>query len=241
MAHLNSNAPLVKGIENDTGEIIMQDHRIEHHVRNHYKKLLYDEDIGIIKVKEIEDFQVLHPIFQAEDIHNALDDCNLEKGIGTDLCYGRIFKDRELGSILIDKVLKILNNPKSIPKYLSEGRLVLLSKNDSSFPKVNDTRPIVVEQFITKLMEKTVLTKLKKVNSVLTAKRDYQAGFTDGKSTTQNIAKLLLITTAQKSNTKGNKGFFFVDFKKAFDSCNRQILFQRLWNQTKSTEEKALV
>lgn len=207
---------------------------MEQHVRSHYQSLLYNKNIGEVRINEIEDFETPTHQFNAEDIHQAIEECNLEKGIGTDQLYGRIFKDKELGGLLIDKVLKIINNPDTLPQYLSEGRLVLLSKSDSSFPAINDTRPIVVEQFITKVIEKAIVAKLKKINSIITAKRDYQAGFTEGKSTAQNITKLLEIVTNQRYHTKGNKGFFFVDFKKAFDSCNRQLLFKLLWEKAES-------
>jgi hypothetical protein len=74
-------------------------------------------------------------------------------------------------------------------------------------------------------MEKAILTKLKEINSPITQARDYQKGFTEGASTINNITKILLITQGQKYHTKGHKGYFFCDFKKAFDSCSRNILY----------------
>jgi hypothetical protein len=90
-------------------------------------------------------------------------------------------------------------------------------------------------------MEKAVLEKLKQVNSIIVAPRSYQSGFTEKASTNTNITKLLLITSGQKHHTKGHKGFFFIDFQKAFDSCDRNLLYRRLWNQANSDEEFSLI
>ena len=95
---------------------------------------------------------------------------------------------------MIPQIAKFLNKPDTIPDYLSQGRLVLLSKTESSFPKINDTRPLVVETIITKIMEKAIMSKLKCIDAGFVRKREYQKGFTEGESTISNITKLLLIT-----------------------------------------------
>lgn len=90
-------------------------------------------------------------------------------------------------------------------------------------------------------MEKAILAKLKEIGSPITQARDYQKGFTEGASTINNITKILLITQGQNYYTKGHKGFFFGDYKKAFDSCSRKILFEELWKISASHKEKALI
>jgi hypothetical protein len=90
-------------------------------------------------------------------------------------------------------------------------------------------------------MEKAILEKLKKSNSSIAAPREYQSGFTEKASTNTNITKLLLITAGQKYHSKRNKGFFFVDFQKAFDSCDRNLLYEQLWNQASSHQEYSLI
>src|SRR5689334_7883987 len=44
----------------------------------------------------------------------------------------------------------------SLPAYLPEGRLVLLSKTGSSSAPVDDSRPIVVLSHISKILEKAL-------------------------------------------------------------------------------------
>ena len=52
-------------------------------------------------------------------------------------------------------------NEAKFPEYLSTGKLILLSKSETNFPKITDTRPLSIEPFLTKVIEKTLLNLLK--------------------------------------------------------------------------------
>lgn len=84
---------------------------------------------------------------------------NLSKGIGPDSFYGKFLENSKVRHNTIKQLLSFLNKG-SFPKYMSTGRLVLLSKTDSNFPKVSDTRPLVMESFLTKIAEKAMMKKL---------------------------------------------------------------------------------
>ena len=58
-------------------------------------------------------------------------------------------------------------NTGNFPAYFSQSKLIALSKTDTQYPKVNDIRPISIEPFITKLIEKTISNKLKKLDSII--------------------------------------------------------------------------
>lgn len=118
-----------------------------------------------------------------------------------------------------------MTNCAKFPDYLSRSKLVCLSKTNSSYPKLNDIRPISVESFITKLIEKVVNAELKKMDSILYQDMNYQRGFQAGESTLNNITNILEIFTKERSIRKKKMGVLAIDFQKAFDKIDRNTLF----------------
>ena len=65
-------------------------------------------------------------------------------------------------------------NSINLPEYLSDGRLILLSKSDQEYPEVDQTRPLVVTSHLLKIVEKTILDKLSnQLNSQILPKYSY--------------------------------------------------------------------
>ena len=55
----------------------------------------------------------------------------------------------------------MLNDPDTIPSYLTEGRLIPLSKNKGKdMASLKDIRPIVLRSHLAKILEKATLAKL---------------------------------------------------------------------------------
>jgi hypothetical protein len=68
----------------------------------------------------------------------------------------------------------------------------------------------------------------------------YQKGFQEGESTLNNITNVLRIFKQETRLKKKRMGVLLVDFKKAFDSIDRRILFSTMWDQAKSDKERSL-
>lgn len=68
-------------------------------------------------------------LFDLQDFYEGVKSCNFKKGVGTDGFNGQVLTDdrvREgVGKWLVDSL-----NRGIVPQYLSEGRLVLLSKKN---------------------------------------------------------------------------------------------------------------
>ena len=69
-------------------------------------------------------------------------------------------------------------------------KIILLSKENSDTPEVNNTRPIVILPSITKVFELSILENLKKIVYKQGFILNNQRGFTPNKSTTENIYDL---------------------------------------------------
>ena len=133
-----------------------------------------------------------------------------------------------------------MTNKAKFPSYMSRSKLICLSKTNSSYPKLNDIRPISIESFNTKLIEKVVNEELKSINSILYQKLDYQRGFQAGESTLNNIKNVVEIFTKERCIRKKKMGVLAVDFKKAFDKIDRNKLFKMMWNKALSNKERCL-
>ena len=109
------------------------------------------------------------------------------------------------------------------------GRLILISKDKSETPTIENTRPITILPAITKFFESTILHNLERITASDKFCKN-QRGFTKGKSTLDNIAEVLSIAKNIKSITTSKEGaaMVFFDFYKAYDSVPRDKLISKL-------------
>ena len=112
----------------------------------------------------IRDFNPVANTLTPEDIEEAIKGCNFKKGLGPDWFDGSCLKDDKIRANLVQNILR-MTQEKDLPKFLSEGRLVLFSKDKESMAQVDNTRPIVVLSHITKIIEKAIMIRLKKLGS----------------------------------------------------------------------------
>lgn len=150
---------------------------------------------------------------------------DLNKSCGDDFLYPQSLRNEHVKEAVIHSILNVLNSGRtSLPEFWKKTRLVLLSKSDSEYALVSETRPIAVQQTITRVFEKTLLQKLKALGMLQTGR--YQTGFKEGMSTHLHATTLLKsITDHQRRDTKNRKIYVFVDLKKAYDSVRRHQLF----------------
>jgi hypothetical protein len=115
-----------------------------------------------------------------EEIIEAIDLVNTTKACGTDLTFPEILKLTDVKVHLARYIEDILNQPEiKIPDYMRESRLVLLSKGNSCFAQIQNTRPIAVQNLIPRIIEKLIMMKC----DDLFETGNYQTGFKKGNST----------------------------------------------------------
>ena len=128
-------------------------------------------------------------MFNINDVLDAINNSNFNKGIGPDGFDGRCLQKNQQ---LKDKAALDLTtslNSGNLPPYLNIGRQVALSKNKTSEEAtIDDIRPIVIKSHLTKVLEKAILAKIKEIDSKILPTAAYQAGFKEGQSTLGNLA-----------------------------------------------------
>ena len=119
-----------------------------------------------------------------------------------------------------------------------QARLLPLNKVHPKTPSANQYRPIVISSPILKMAESYVKKKL------LTFCKDEiepeQVGFVKGFNINVNLYRLGNIIRQNQKKRRGRKKLYllFVDFKAAFDSVRRDLLYETLTNRNILTEQE---
>jgi hypothetical protein len=86
-------------------------------------------------------------------------------------------------------------------------------------------------------MEKAILTKINQCCPHLISSKIYQTGFKEGKSTAIHASRLL----AEVHGRKKRKFNLLIDLQKAYDSVDREILWELLDKRCKDDSERTIV
>ena len=104
------------------------------------------------------------------------------------------------------------------------SRLMLLNKGKELIPDITDLRPITIMGTMQKLIETSIVHHLKEAMSRTSP---FQFGFKPETGTEDAILRLNL-KIRQMVNNEEASGVLFIDFKKAFDSVKRFLLYAKL-------------
>ena len=140
---------------------------------------------------------------------------------------------------LVKKLKRVFSNYITqgyIPDYFMNARLVLISKDGTSYPPLDKTRPISILPAITKLFELSIFNDLSKITKS-SQFNCHQRGFVKGCSTSNNINDLLAFGSKHQKelySTKSKTAFVFFDLKNTYDLVPRDKLylkweFQHWW------------
>ena len=91
----------------------------------------------------------------------------------------------------------------------------------------------MVRSHIAKIMEKAILAKMNQEAPQLLASQIYQTGFKEGKSTAIHASRLL----QEVHGRKKRKFNLLIDLQKAYDSVDREILFDILRKRARNSRE----
>ena len=131
------------------------------------------------------------------------------------------------GEVSVEALYKLLNKiwrEEQIPDEWKKGLLVKLPKKGDT-THCQNWRGVTLLVSASKILSRIILDRIKStLDSLL---RDEQAGFRHERSCTDQIATLRIII---EQSLEWNSGLFlaFIDFEKAFDSVDREAMWQIL-------------
>ena len=164
-----------------------------------------------------------------ECTHNIVKTINTNKSSGIANLSSQILKDAF--SALVPELTFLLNlslttNFYVIPQAWKVAKVVPLPK-DGNLDSVNNWRPISLLPLPGKLLEKSVHTQLIEHLTLQHILDKNQGGFRKGFSTTSTIAKLTDDIYSAINNSELTLAVF-IDFKKAFDTLDHNILLLKM-------------
>ena len=169
------------------------------------------------------DMRFSHPI-TIEEVKEAV--CNVKRGkaCGVDGIPGEVIKTDAVIDFLF-KVLSVCYNTGRTPKQWGQGIINPIPKSSTSDPKdPMSYRGITLTSVVYKIdcsILKTRLTFWCESENMLV---DEQNGFRKGRSTIDHISTLTNIVETRKKR-KLSTYCAFIDFKKAYDTIDRNILW----------------
>nr|CAH8838906.1 unnamed protein product [Trichobilharzia regenti] len=134
--------------------------------------------------------------------------------------------DPETTTDMLTPLLQKVWKEGKVPTDWRKGYLVKLPKKGDLASLCKNWRGIMLLSTPSKILSRIILERLK--DALETELRPEQAGFRKGKSCTDQIATLRIIITEQSMEWQSNLYLNFIDFEKAFDSVDREVIWKLL-------------
>ena len=161
--------------------------------------------------------------FTLDEINEVIKTLENKKSPGLDNIPSMIWKDPNLTAVLLSICNDTLINMSPPSYWLKAGIVPVPKKGDLSSPK--NYRGISLMPIAAKIYNKLILNLLfPHLDPIL---RINQNGFRRGRSTLAQILSLRRVVEEIR-NSNREMALVFVDFRKAFDSINRDTLFEIL-------------
>lgn len=133
---------------------------------------------------------------------------------------------KQLVSPILCHIFNLVFKSGIFPQALKVAKIIPVHKKGDS-RNMNNYRPISILSFIDKILEKLLVTRLSRYLKKFNLLTPSQFGFREGLST--NIAIACLTDKIKSSIDRGNvAAAVFIDFSKAFDTIDHDILFIKL-------------
>ena len=157
------------------------------------------------------------------------------KAAGPDNIYAEHLKESEelLGNFWSELINKCMEM-KAIPELWRNALMIILYKGKGETGYLDSYKGVMLENTSFKVLIKILKTRL--TAEVARSKPECQFGFRKGRSTLQAVSNLTCLIEDTLRHTKRKYHVVFVDFKKAFDRINRQILIKKLGGLIGSTD-----
>ena len=173
------------------------------------------------------ELSVINDSFTKDEIERSIDSLKTNKAPGVDSIPSEIIKhSKNIISGTITDAFNYIIEKRQFPEIWSEGlRLPIFKAGERHMAE--NYRGITILPIMEKIFEVSVYRRLSFVNEAFGKIDENNGGFLEGRRTADNI--FVLHGLIQRQLLMGKSLFVcFVDFSKAFDLVNRNILFYKI-------------
>jgi hypothetical protein len=160
------------------------------------------------------------------DVDRGINKCAKDKAVGIDGIPEEWYKmDITNMKYKLRKIFVFCLDTGLVPDYWMKSKLILISKEVSGTPKVENTRPVSILPAITKIFEQAIIDNIEKIifDGWLS---DCQRGFVPGWNTQDNLENVL--SEYFRVRSEKNSVMVFVDLARAYDNVVRSKLLNLL-------------
>ena len=181
---------------------------------------------GLSEESRLE-LDVINSLFSKLEIEDAIDCLKNNKSPGADNIPAEFIKcSKDILSEPITEVLNYIIEKRDFPQCWAEGVRSTIYKGGNSILPEN-YRGITILPILEKVFEIAVYRRLSFVNEAFCKVDEHNGGFLNGRRTSDNL--FIITGLAQRQLLLGNTLYLcFIDFSKAFDLINRNILFYKI-------------
>lgn len=218
-------SPMPYGIKNKSGKLVIQSKEGIQVWQEYFKDLLNVEELEEEEEETEEVYQNVEPMVPnptIQEVENAIKELKNNKAPGEDSVPSELIKAG--GARLAKEIHKLILNiweKEVIPNEWKEAIVIPIHKKGDK-KECTNYRGISLLNCTYKVLSKILQKRLEEYTSNIIG--EHQAGFTRGRSTTDQI---FILKEAIAKYYEFNKSFLclFIDFSKAYDSISRR----RLW------------
>ena len=161
-----------------------------------------------------------------EEVEEAINSLNENKSPGQDRICPSVLKDNKIIQYLV-RIYQCCFTNEIVPKSWQTSVIQPIYKGSGHINNPDAYRGITIQSCITKAFCKVLNNRLRNYLELNGIIRDEQNGFRKNRSCQDHISSLHSILENRKLN-KLDTYTCFVDFKKAFDSVSRELLWHKL-------------
>ncbi|KAE9542653.1 hypothetical protein AGLY_002564 [Aphis glycines] len=226
----NGFVPNIRMIEDNNGTLITKPENIAEEFRSYFEKILNRDSTTGIGEQDDTLYYTAEPEVPSpslEEIQYAIQTLKNNKSPGDDKIAAELLKlgGQNLTKNLHDLIQQIWIKEK-IPKEWNESLICPIFKKGNR-NKVENYRGITLLNSGYKILSLIILKRLQVYTDEIVG--DYQSGFRKNKSTTDHIFVLRQVMERSYEYAK-DLHMVFIDYKQAYDSIDREILWKILKN-----------
>ena len=168
------------------------------------------------------------PVITKQDVEKQINKMKSNKAPGNDGIKIEIYKEMKKSDFCLEKLTECFNkvlDTNNIPNKWKSTRTNLIPKKEK--PTTLDFRPIALTNNSYKICMGIIKSKIEDHLNINNKMEDQQFGFTKGRRTMDSIYCLNFAIDYAKKHKK-QLIITFIDFKKAFDSVNRNKLLEMM-------------
>lgn len=207
-------------------DIIIKGVKADLAIIEYFKNLYFDQQhINIANFNPTTSKPQFHIHIEKWEIDEVFEKLGMHKAISSDFFPDEALFDDSIYNKVRSAAMHMISSCK-IPSHIKRGRLIPIAKSEEKkYPSLDNLRPIITLSPVYKIIELWLDSKIKEM--IWRNINHWQVGF---KSQMETLVNVYRVRKSIEKNRLRKRPIYltFIDVKKAYDSLNRQKIYETL-------------